>query len=116
MGTALYMRVSTEMQEEHGISLETQEETLEAYCKLKKLTDIRKYIDVGSARTTKRKEFQKMMNHIRQGKIKRVIILRLDRLTRSIVDLNKLIQEFNKYDCELHSATENIDTTSATGR
>lgn len=116
MGTALYIRVSTEMQEEHGVSLETQEETLEAYCKLKKLTDIRKYIDVGSARTTKRKEFQKMMNHIRQGKIKRVIILRLDRLTRSIVDLNKLIQEFNKYDCELHSATENIDTTSATGR
>ncbi len=116
MGTALYMRVSTEMQEEDGVSLETQDDTLNAYCNFKKFTDIEEYIDVGSARNTKRKDFQRLMKDIRRGRIKRVIILRLDRLTRSIVDLNKLLKILNRYGCELHSATENIDTATATGR
>lgn len=104
------------MQEEHGISLDTQEDMLEAYCKLKGFKNIKKYIDVGSARNTNRANFQHMMLDIERGKIKRVIIMRLDRLTRSIVDLNKLLQKLKKYNCDLHSATENIDTATATGR
>src|SRR5699024_6581450 len=117
MATALYMRVSTEKQEEHGVSLQTQKERLHAYCTLKGLTDIKEYLDVGSGRTTdKRVNFKRMMDDVKNGYVTNVVILKLDRLTRSIIDLNKLIQELNKKDCQLHSTTENIDTTTASGR
>ncbi len=111
------MRVSTEKQEEHGASLQTQKERLHAYCTLKGLTDIKEYLDVGSGRTTdKRVNFKRMMDDVKNGYVTNVVILKLDRLTRSIIDLNKLIQELNEKDCQLHSTTENIDTTTASGR
>lgn len=116
MGTALYIRVSTEMQEKEGVSLETQQEQLRAYCKFKGLKNIREYVDVGSARTTNRPNFKKMMSDVKSKRISNVVVLKLDRLTRSIVDLNNLIKQLNDIDCALHSAIENIDTKTATGR
>src|SRR5690625_5115180 len=116
MATAIYMRVSTEMQEKEGISLETQKEQLHAYCKFKGLKNIKKYTDVGSARTTNRPHFIEMMKEVEKGRISNVVIFRFDRLTRSIIDLNNLVQKLNELDCGLHSAIENIDTKTATGR
>lgn len=116
MATAIYMRVSTDKQEEKGVSLETQKKQLQAYCVLKELKDIKEYLDVGSARTTNRINFKRMMNDVEKGFIKNVVILKLDRLTRSIIDLNKLVSNLNDLGCGLHSAVENIDSTTATGR
>ena len=116
MATAIYIRVSTDMQEEKGVSLDAQREQLNAYCKFKGLKDVVEYLDVASARTTNRKNFKEMMTDAKSGRINNIIVLRLDRLTRSIVDLNKLITLLNDLDCGLHSAVENIDTKTATGR
>jgi DNA invertase Pin-like site-specific DNA recombinase len=45
-----------------------------------------------------------------------VIVYKLDRLTRSVVDLNRLIELFDKYDVALVSLVESLDATSASGR
>ncbi len=116
MATAIYIRVSTDRQEEKGVSLETQRLQLQAYCTLKGLYDIKEYLDVGSARTTNRVNFKRMIKDVEKGFIKNIIVLKLDRLTRSIIDLNKLVQKLNELECGLHSAVENIDSTTATGR
>lgn len=116
MATAIYMRVSTEMQERDGVSLDAQKEQLQAYCTFKGLTNVREFVDVGSARTTNRDNFKKMMQEVESGRVKNIVIYRLDRLTRSLIDLNKIIQKINELDCALHSSSENIDTKTATGR
>lgn len=116
LATAIYMRVSTETQEDEGVSLDAQREQLHAYCKFKGLTNIKEYLDVGSARTTNRINFKRMMTDFRNKRISNVVVWKLDRLTRSIVDLNTLITEFNKLDCALHSSVESIDSKTATGR
>lgn len=110
------MRVSTERQGEQGVSLETQKVQLNAYCTLRGLTDVKEYLDVASARTTNRDNFKRMMDDVEKGYIKEIVVLKLDRLTRSIIDLNKLIERLNALECGLHSAVENIDSTTATGR
>lgn len=116
MFTAIYTRVSTDKQEEKGVSLQTQLDKIKSYCSLKDLENTKEYLDVGSARTTDRDNFKQMIKDIKSGYIKHVVVFRLDRLTRSVADLNKLIQTFKKYDCELHSATELLDTSTANGR
>lgn len=117
MATAIYMRVSTEKQEETGVSLHTQKERLQAYCTMKGFENVKEYLDVGSGRTTdKRMNFNIMMDDVENGFISNVVILKLDRLTRSIIDLNNLVKKLNDKECHLHSCTENIDTTTASGR
>jgi len=117
VATAIYMRVSTERQEETGVSLQTQKERLHAYCTMKGFTNVKEYLDVGSGRTTENRiNFKRMLEDVECGFIKNVVILKLDRLTRSIIDLNKLVSQLNEHNCELHSCTENIDTTTASGR
>lgn len=116
MATAIYTRVSTAKQEEHGVSLNTQLSKLKSYCDFKDLTNLKEYTDVGTGRDTKRDGFTQMMKDIEAGRIKNVVIFRLDRLTRSVSDLNNLLQLFAEYDCGLHSATESLDTSTANGR
>src|SRR5699024_7195135 len=117
MATAIYMRVSTEKQEEHGVSLEKQKERLKSYCIMKGLKNTKEYVDVGSGRSTdKRESFKRMIKDIKEKRITNVVILKLDRLTRSIIDLNKMIKLLNENECELHSCTENLDSTTASGR
>src|SRR5690625_6049714 len=57
-----------------------------------------------------------MNKDIKEKRITNVVILKLDRLTRSIVDINKMIKLLNENDCELHSCTENLDSSTASGR
>src|SRR5699024_1097857 len=116
MGTAIYIRVSTERQEQDGVSLETQRQQLHAYCTFKGLDNIKEYLDVSSARRTNRDNYKRMMDDVKRGFIKDMVILKLDRLTRSIIDLNKVIEELNTLNCGLHSAVESIDSKTASGR
>lgn len=117
MATAIYIRVSTDRQEKEGVSLDTQKERLIAYCIAKGFGAPKEYMDVGSARTTKKRtNFNRMMEDVKNGFITNIVIFKLDRLTRSIIDLNNLVGELNDIGCHLHSCTENLDTTTASGR
>lgn len=117
MKCVIYVRVSTDEQAKHGYSIAAQIEKLEAYCISQGWEMVKQFIDDGySAKDLNRPQFKEMMNIVKKGGIDVVLVYRLDRLTRSVVDLYSILQELDKYDCKFKSATEVYDTTNAMGR
>lgn len=113
----IYCRVSTQDQAREGFSLEEQEERLRALCKYKGYEVVDIYIDAGiSAKDTNRPEFQRMLNDVKTKKINRIVALKLDRCTRSIMDLEHLVNYLEENDCSLECAYEEINTSNANGR
>ena len=75
------------------------------------------YTDRGfSGKDTNRPGFEKMMTDITKGKIKRVIVYKLDRISRSILDFANMMEIFQKYHVEFVSSTEKFDTSTPIGR
>ena len=58
----------------------------------------------------------RLINDVKAGKVKNVLVYKIDRLTRSVTDLIKLIKLFEDNNCGFNSHTEKIDTTNAVGR
>lgn len=117
MTVGIYIRVSTEEQARDGFSISAQREKLKAYCIAQDWTDFKFYVDEGiSGKNTGRTQLQLMIDHIKQGMIKTVLVHKLDRLTRSVLDLYRLLETFDKHNCSFKSATEVYDTTTAMGR
>ena len=115
MAIVLYARKSVER--ENSISCETQLE----YCKMMIKPDERsekviEIVDNGfSGGNVNRDGFQKMMKLIRRGKVKKVIVYKLDRISRSMKDFVDMIQEFKAHDVEFVSSQESFDTSSTYG-
>ena len=117
MRTAIYIRVSTEEQVKEGYSISAQKQKLKAYCIAQDWVVCGFYVDEGiSAKDMKRPQLQQMIKDIQEGKIDCLLVYRLDRLTRSVLDLYKMLQTFEKYNCKFKSATEVFETTTAIGR
>jgi site-specific DNA recombinase len=117
MKVAVYIRVSTEEQVKEGYSIDAQKQRLSDFIRSQgwELHDY--YIDDGySAKDLNRPNVQRMMNDIRAKKFDVVLVYRLDRLVRSVINLYELLQLFDRYDVKFKSATEMFDTTSAMGR
>ena len=112
MYDALYARQSIEKKD--SISVESQLE----YCRYETHGEAcMEYTDRGfSGKNTNRPGFEKMMNDIRAGKIKRVIVYKLDRISRSILDFANMMEIFQKYHVEFVSSTEKFDTSTPIGR
>ena len=116
MAIALYARKSIER--ENSISCETQIE----YCKSVIKPDERsektiEFIDNGySGGNVDRDGFQKMMHQIERGKIGKVIVYRLDRISRNISDFASLIEELARLDISFVSIKEQFDTSTPMGR
>ncbi|MEH7462747.1 recombinase family protein [Bacillus thuringiensis] len=117
MTVGIYIRVSTEEQARDGFSISAQREKLKSYCDSQDWFDFKFYVDEGvSAKDTNRPQLTIMLEHIEKGLINTVLVYRLDRLTRSVMDLYKLLDMFDKYNCSFKSATEVYDTSTAMGR
>lgn len=117
MKVALYIRVSTEEQAQHGYSLAAQEERLKAYAMSQDWEIVKIYRDEGrSAKDLKRDQLQRMLTDLKIGLFDVVLVYRLDRLTRSVLDLYELLKIFDQHDVKFKSATEVYDTTTAIGR
>ncbi|WP_341356676.1 recombinase family protein [Rossellomorea sp. y25] len=113
----IYIRVSTEEQAREGFSISAQREKLKAFCHIHDWDSYKFYVDEGiSGKDTQRPQLQLMLEHIKQGHINTVLVYRLDRLTRSVLDLYQLLDVFEKNNCKFKSATEVYDTTTAMGR
>jgi site-specific DNA recombinase len=115
--TVAYVRVSTQDQANEGASLDAQEARIAAYCVAMGF-DVSEVIrDAGeSAKSLQRPGMAKILEGVRSGVVERVVILKLDRLTRSTRDLADLLELFAKANAALISVTENLDTASACGR
>jgi len=118
METAIYVRVSTEEQAQEGFSIRAQEQKLKDFTRIKDWSIYNIYIDEGiSAKNiTERPAVTKMIEDIKSGHVKNVVVFKIDRLTRSTGDLVYLIDLFNDYDCAFNSLMESIDTQTASGR
>lgn len=117
MKVALYIRVSTERQANEGDSLEEQENELKKYCDFRKFAIHQTYIERGkSGGNTNRPEYQKLVKDIRQKNISAVVVKKLDRLSRSLLDFENLMNLMNENEVEFISIKENFDTTTAMGK
>ena len=115
---AIYCRVSTEDQAREGYSLGEQLEKLRDLCKFRDYNIFNVYEDAGiSAKDMEhRPSFQKMLKDVRKQNVNVIVAYKLDRLTRSVRDLEVLITELEKYGCSLECAMDDINTSTANGR
>jgi len=112
-----YCRVSTSEQADKGISLGAQREKIEAYCSLYSLKLVEVIVDGGfSAKDMNRPGLQKALDMMKRKDADGLIIYKLDRLTRSVMDLGKMVKSYFSKGSTLISVVEQIDTSSASGR
>jgi site-specific DNA recombinase len=117
MTVGIYIRVSTLEQAQEGYSIAAQKERLLAFCAAQGWTEYRFYVDEGvSAKDTNRPQLNLLFDHIKSGQIKMILVYRLDRFTRRVVDLHNMLEEMEQYKCAFKSATEPYDTSTAMGR
>ena len=114
----IYIRVSTEDQAREGFSLGEQEEKLRQLCKYKGFEVFKVYKDAGiSAKNMKnRPQFQQMIEDMKNGLINYIVAYKLDRVTRSVRDLEVLISTLEKYQCYLICDRDDVNTSTANGR
>ena len=109
---AIYARQSVDKAD--SISIESQIE----FCNYElKGGGCKEYTDKGySGKNTDRPQFQNLMQDIEQGLIRKVIVYKLDRISRSILDFANIMGLFEKYNVEFVSSTEKFDTATPMGR
>lgn len=115
---ALYIRVSTEAQAAEGYSIDAQTERLIAYCTAMGWSHYETYVDGGfSGSNLQRPQIQKLIKDAESGKVKSVIVFKLDRLSRSQKDTLYLIEDvFMPNQVDFISLNESIDTSTPYGR
>lgn len=114
----LYIRVSTEDQAREGFSLPEQEKRLKAMCEYKGYEIYKVYKDAGiSAKTgNHRPAFEELLQDIKDKKCNTIVVLKLDRLTRSVYDMEHIISFLEENDAYLDCANDDINTTNANGK
>ena len=114
----VYIRVSTEDQAREGFSLGEQEKKLLQLCNFKELEVYKVYKDAGiSAKDMEhRPQFQEMLQDMKEGKINYIVAYKLDRITRSVRDLEELISVLEQYNCFLLCDRDDVNTSTANGR
>lgn len=112
MFDAIYTRQSVDKMD--SISIESQLE----YCKYEtRGNPYKSYSDKGySGKNTNRPAFEEMLRDIKQGEISRVIVYKLDRISRSILDFANMMEAFSEHNVEFVSSTERFDTSTPIGR
>lgn len=113
-----YLRVSTDEQAERGVSLAAQRAKVEAYAGLYQLELVEVVVDAGvSAKSLDRPGLRRALAMLQAGEAAALVVLKLDRLTRSVRDLGELLdRQFGNGGAALLSVAENLDTRSAVGR
>ena len=75
------------------------------------------YQDAGiSAKNDKRPAYQEMIEDVKKGNINVIVALKLDRLTRSVYDIEKLMKFVNDYECDIDCMADESNTTTSNGR
>lgn len=115
--TIAYVRVSTQDQATEGVSLGAQEARIGAYCAAMGWGAAETVRDAGeSAKSLKRPGIGAVLEAMRRGLVERIVVAKLDRLTRSVRDLADLMDLCAKHDVAIVSVGETLDTSTAAGR
>lgn len=117
MGALVYVRVSTTEQAREGLSLGVQEARCRAYAELEGLDVVGVVVDGGeSGKDLRRPGVQKLLSRLPDADVSAVVVLKLDRLCRSMRDLLDLLDVFEARGVAFHSVSEKLDTSNAMGR
>ena len=111
MKVAIYCRVSTEKQK-----LDNQLSICQEFAIRNKHVIYKEYLDVISGSKDSRPAFNELLEDMRRNKFDGIVITKLDRIARSLKHLLNLIEEFTKRGIHFMTATQNIDTSSSSGR
>lgn len=118
---AVYVRKSTEKGLELEFnSLHNQEDACRSYIMSQAFNNweyFKTYTDGGiSGGTMERPALKQMLEDIRRGLIQTVVVYKVDRLSRSIMDFHNMMKEFDKYGCNFVSITQAFDTSTSMGK
>ncbi|RJP60100.1 MAG: hypothetical protein C4541_04860 [Candidatus Auribacter fodinae] len=111
----IYCRVSTTEQAVLGFSLAAQEKVCRDYAERNSFQVVKVFIEHGeSAKSIKRTQLNNLLEYASKNfhNIDVLIVYKLDRLARNMVDYTNLIQNFGQMGIDVKSATENLDETS----
>ncbi len=112
-GEAIYVRQSKDKKD--SLSIKGQTELCRHECSRPAAAKV--YEDRGfSGKNTMRPGFQSMLKDVRAGKISKIVVYRLDRLSRSIIDFGQLWSELEAHRVEFVSVNEKFDTATPMGR
>ncbi len=117
--TAAYIRVSSDEQVKHGFSIEAQKEGLQKYAEERGYRIVEWYIDDGKSargKTTKRKEYLRLIEDAKQGKFEMIIFKCLDRWFRNISEYYKAQSILDEKGINWECSEEDFDTTTRDGR
>lgn len=115
---AIYVRVSTQEQAKEGYSITEQIQRLTKFSEAHDWFIVNTYVDAGySGSNINRPALQDLIADVRSGKIDKVLVYKLDRLSRSQKDTLKLIEDvFLPNNTDFESMSEKLDTGTAQGR
>ena len=119
---AIYTRKSTEegLEQEFN-SLQAQREACEAYIKSQKHENWQllpnEYDDGGySGGNMERPALKRLLSDIRSGLVDIIVVYKIDRLTRSLMDFSKIVEVLDKHNASFVSITQHFNTTTSMGR
>ena len=119
---AIYTRKSTEegLEQEFN-SLQAQREACEAYIKSQKHENWQllstEYDDGGySGGNMERPALKRLLSDIRSGLVDIIVVYKIDRLTRSLMDFSKIVEVLDKHNASFASITQHFNTTTSMGR
>lgn len=113
---AIYLRVSTSYQADRD-SLPMQRKDLVGYCEYAlNISDYTVFEDAGySGKNTDRPAFQKMMMQIRNGMYSHLLVWKIDRISRNLLDFAQMYEELKTLGVTFISRNEQFDTSTAMG-
>jgi DNA invertase Pin-like site-specific DNA recombinase len=116
---AIYTRKSTEegLEQEFN-TLDAQREACQAYIisqKAEGWSAVKTHYDDGgfSGGNMERPALKKLMDDIQAGKVHIVVVYKIDRLTRSLMDFAKLVEVFDRHGVTFVSITQSFNTTTS---
>ncbi len=119
---AIYTRKSTEegLEQEFN-SLQAQREACEAYIKSQKHENWQllptEYDDGGySGGNMERPALKRLLSDIKSGLVDIIVVYKIDRLTRSLMDFSKIVEVLDKHNASFVSITQHFNTTTSMGR
>lgn len=117
MKAAIYIRVSTEEQAKEGFSLEAQRDRCVQYIESQGYQLVKVYMEDGySAKNMNRPHLQELIEDSKKKLFNLVVVYKLDRLTRSVLDSQVILNHFEKNGVKFKSTMEEFETITAGGR
>ncbi|MEM4406690.1 MAG: recombinase family protein [Candidatus Methanomethylicaceae archaeon] len=111
-----YARVSTIKQIEAPGGIKAQVDKIKRFCQMQGWQLLKVFKDEGVSALDERPAFTQLMKAIAKKEVDAVIVTRLDRLGRSVLDLVSTVTEFQRQGCQFIAIEQAIDTTKPEGR